>query len=214
VNHKKNEVIILVIRMEKEQELASVDDIRRARTETTVALVNYLETYKPEQASRESKHALMGPVGKLLSRITTTGDINWEAVKGYVLSVHKNQQAPRGVSADAAICLDTATEALAKLRDLLPPTKWLKTVEDIDDEVFFGLYKGHLIGQRKGIQKKFQEWLKSNVSLKEINELLPEEDRYSSYEVIDDPFSVAPELGDIVQRFWDGRTKTKKEDSK
>jgi len=151
--------------MEKEQELASVDDIREARTEATVALVNYLETYKPEPARRESKHALMGPVGKLLSRITATGDINWEAVKGYVLSVHKNQQAPRGVSADAAIRLDTAMEALAKLRGLLPPTKWIKTVEDIDDEVFFGLYKGHLIGQRKGIQKKFQNWLKNNFCL-------------------------------------------------
>ncbi len=200
--------------MEKEQELASVDDISKARTEATVALVIYLETFKPTQARRESKHALMGPVGKLLSRITTTGDINWDAVKGYVLSVHKNQQAPRGVSADAAISLDTAMEALAKLRDILPPTKWLKTVEDIDDEVFFGLYKGHLIGQRKGIQKKFHEWLKANVSLKEINELLPEDDRYSSFEAIEDPFSVDTELSDIVNRFWEGRKKTKKEDSK
>ncbi|MHA1137771.1 MAG: hypothetical protein ACTSSE_14920 [Candidatus Thorarchaeota archaeon] len=199
--------------MEKEQELASVDEVRKVRTNAAAALVSYLETYKPEQRSSESKHALMGPVGKLLSRITTTGDINWESVKGYVLSVHKNQQAPRGVSAEAAIRLDTAIESLAKLRGLLPPTKWLKTVEDIDDEVFFGLYKGHLIGQRKGIQKKFQEWLKTNVSLEEINELLPEEDRYSSFDAIEDPFSVAPELGNIVNRFWNERTK-KKEDSK
>ena len=201
--------------MEKEQELASMDDIRDARTEATVALVSYLETYKPEQARRESKHALMGPVGKLLSRITATGDINWEAVKGYVLSIHKNQQAPRGVSADAAIRLDTAMDALAKLRSLLPPTKWLKTVEDIDDEVFFGLYKGRLIGQRKGIQKKFQIWLKSNVPLKEINALLPpEEDRYSSYEAIEDPYSVPTELSEIRNLFWEDYKKTKKEDSK
>ncbi len=205
---------ILVIRMEKEQEIASVDDIRKARSEVTVALVNYLETFKPEQARRESKHALMGPVGKLLSRITTTGDINWEAVKGYVLSVHKNQQAPRGVSVDAAIRLDTAMEALAKLRDLLPPTKWFKTIEDIDDEVFFGLYKGHLIGQRKGIQKKFQVWLKNKIPLKDINELLIEEDRYSSFEAIEDPYSVPTELSEIKNQFWEDYKKTKKEESK
>lgn len=196
--------------MDKEQELAKNEDVREARSKVTGALVHYLETYKPEQTS-ESKHALMGPVGKLLSRITTTGDINWEAVKGFVLSVHKNQQAPRGVSPDAAIRLDEAVSALSELRDLLPPTKWLKAVEDIDDEVFFGLYKGHLIGQRKGIQKKFHTWLNANTTLDEINELLPEDMQYKSLEDVEDPFSVPIELESVTKRFWDDYKKPKKE---
>jgi hypothetical protein len=203
----------MVIRMEKESELASSDEIRKTRFAVTTALIRYLETYKPAQTG-ESKHALMGPVGKLLSRITTTGDINWEAVKGYVLSVHKNQQAPRGVSSDAATRLDEATASLEKLRSLLPPTKWLKTVEDIDDEVFFGLYKENLVGQRRGIQKKFQTWLKSNVSLEDINALLPENEQYKSYDDIDDPFSVSTKLEDLTERFWEDYKKSKKEGTK
>ncbi|MHA1769314.1 MAG: hypothetical protein ACTSV3_05620 [Candidatus Thorarchaeota archaeon] len=199
--------------MDKEPELASEEEVRDARSKATAALVHYLETYKSDKTS-DSKHALMGPVGKLLPRITTTGDINWESVKGYVLSIHKNLQAPRGVSPDAAIRLDEAVAALEHLRTLLPPTKWLKTVEDIDDEVFFGLYKGHLIGQRKGIQKKFHEWLKANSSLDEVNALLPEDEQYASIEDIEDPFSVPDELGGILKRYWDYYKKKKKEGKK
>ena len=199
----------MVIRIDKEQELAKVEDIREARSKATDSLIRYLETYRAEQTS-ESKHALMGPVGKLLSKITTTGDINWEAVKGFVLSVHKNLQSPRGVSADAAIRLDESVDALSELKALLPPTKWLMTVEDIDDEVFFGLYKKRLIGQRKGIQKKFHAWLKDNITLDEINEPLPDEMQYESFKDVEDPFSVPEQLAVIRNRFWEDYRKPKR----
>jgi hypothetical protein len=195
--------------MAKEDEKASSEEIKEKRSEVTRSLIEYLETFKPEGDQGDSKHALMGPVGKLLTRITTTGDINWDAVKGYILSIHKNQQAPRGVSPDAAERLDAAIMQLDELRNLLPPTKWLKTVEDIDDEVFFGLYKGKLLGQRKGIQKKFHAWLKENHKLPDINKLLLEENQYKSIEDIEDPFSVPSELTEITQQFWNERKKKK-----
>ena len=93
----------MVIRMEKEEEKATSEEIREKRSDVTQALIEYLKTFKPQDQIGDSKHALMGPVGKLLTRITTTGDINWEATKGYVLSVHKNQQAPRGVGGPEAL---------------------------------------------------------------------------------------------------------------
>jgi hypothetical protein len=199
----------MVIRMVKEEEKATIERVREVRSKATESLIAYLETFRPPESMGDSKHALMGPVGKLLSRITSTGDINWEATKGYVLSIHKNQQAPRGVSADAAERLDKAIEVLAELRGLLPPTKWLKTVEDIDDEVFFGLYKAKLVGQRRGVQKLFHKWLKETYSLEEINELLLEENQYGAIEAIEDPFSLPPELSEIRERFWEDRKKKK-----
>ena len=197
----------MVIRMEKEEEKATSEEIREKRSDVTQALIEYLKTFKPQDQVGDSKHALMGPVGKLLTRITTTGDINWEATKGYVLSVHKNQQAPRGVSPEAAERLDDVMMKLRELRDLLPPTKWLKMVEDIDDEVFFGLYKEKLIGQRKGIRKKFHEWLKETHKLADINKLLLEENQYKKIDDIEDPFSVPPELKEITTQFWNERKK-------
>jgi hypothetical protein len=199
----------MVIRIAKEEEKATDEEIREVRFQATKALIAYLETYKPQDQQSDSKHALMGPVGKLLTKITSTGDINWDATKGYVLSIHKNQQTPRGVSPDAAIRLDEAMSVLEKLRNMLPATKWLKTVEDIDDEVFFGLYKEKLIGQREGIRKKFHEWLTEKHSLKDINKLLLEENQYKSIEDIEDPFSVPSELTEIKEQFWKDRKKEK-----
>lgn len=199
----------LVIRMSKEEEKADRDQVSEVRKKAATFLMEYMETFHPEDRRSDSKHALMGPVGKLLSRITTTGEINWDAVKGYVLSIHKNQQGSRGVSAEAAERLDKATTSLSELKEMLPATKWLKTVEDIDDEVFFGLYKTKLVGQRKGIQKQFQEWLKTKYAIEDINKQLDSESQYKSVEDVEDPFSTPTELASIVKEFWEHRKSTK-----
>jgi hypothetical protein len=201
----------MIIRMSKEEEKYDLNEVQEVRQKTVDALVEYLKTFRPEDRGSDSKHALMGPAGKLLTRITSTGEINWGAVKGYVLNLHKNQQAGR-VSASAAERLDDAVEHLAELNKLLPPTKWLKAVEDLDDEIFFRVYKEKLVAQRAGIQKQFQDWLKDNISIDELNELVGPDYGYSSFEDVEDPWSVPPKLDDIKQRFWDERRKkTEKE---
>lgn len=201
----------MIIRMRKEEEKYDLKEVQEIRRKAAKALVEYLKTFRPKDRSGDSKHALMGPVGKLLAKITNTGEINWDAVKGYILNVHKNQQAHR-VSASAAERLDGAIKHLAELNNLLPPTKWLKTVEDLDDEVFFRVYKEKLVAQRTGIQKQFQEWLKQKLSsIDELNELIGPDYGYSSFEDVEDPWSVPSELENIVKQFWDERKKTKKE---
>jgi len=197
----------MVIRMSKEEEKYDLKEVQGARQKAVEALVEYLKTFRPEDRGSDSKHALMGPAGKLLTRITSTGEINWGAVKGYVLNVHKNQQAGR-VSASAAERLDDAVKHLAELNKLLPPTKWLKTVEDLDDEIFFRVYKEKLVGQRTGIQKQFQGWLKEKFSsIDELNELVGPDYGYSSFDDVEDPWSVPTELDEIRQQFWDERRK-------
>lgn len=197
--------------MDKEEEKTDRETIVKARNEAVKALVNYLDTFYPPPArSSNSKHALMGPVGKLLSRLMTTGDINWEALKGYILSIHKNQQSERGVSTEAANRLDESINALRNLNDLMPPTRWLKTLEDIDDEVFFLLFKGKLSGQRQFIKKQFIEWLQTKYkSVDEINNLLKDA-KYGSFDQVDDPFSTPVEMKPIVDEFWKER-KSKEE---
>ena len=202
----------MIIRMSKEEEKYDLKEVQGARQKAAEALVEYLKTFHPEDRGSDSKHALMGPVGKLLTRITSTGEINWDAVKGYVLNVHKNQQAGR-VSASATERLDDAVKHLAELKSLLPPTKWLRAVEDLDDEVFFRVYKEKLVAQRAGIQKQFQGWLKEKFnSIDELNELVGPDYGYSSFEDVEDPWSVPPKLDEVKQRFWDERKKAEKED--
>lgn len=189
-----------------------IEQIRETRQKAALALVEYLKTFRIEDKKSDSKHALMGPVGKLLTRLTTTGDINWDAVKGYVLSIHKNQQAGR-VPANAAERLDEAIQELSRLRDLLPPTKWLKTVEDLDDEVFFRVYKEKLVGQRAWIQKEFQEWLeKKYKTIDKINTIVGPDYGYSSFTDVEDPWSAPEELAELVEEYWEDRKKSKKEE--
>lgn len=202
----------IVIRMSKEEEKHNFREVQEARQKAVKALVKYLKTFRPKDGGSDSKHALMGPVGKLLTRITSTGEINWDAAKGYILSVHKSQQARR-ISTSAAERLDDAVKHLAELNSLLPPTKWLRTVEDMDDEVFFRVYKEKLVAQRTGIQKQFQEWLKQKFdSVDELNELVGPNYGYSSFKDVEDPWSVPSELENIKQRFWEEWKKTRKEE--
>jgi len=202
----------MTIRMSKEETKYDIKQMRETRQRAALALVEYLKTFRLEDNKSDSKHSLMGPVGKLLTRLTTTGDINWDAVKGYVLSIHKNQQAGR-VPANAAERLDEAIQELSQLRDLLPPTKWLKTVEDLDDEVFFRVYKEKLVGQRTWIQKEFQEWLeKKYETIDAINAILGPDFGYSSFKDVEDPWSVPEELAELVEEYWEARKKSKKEE--
>ncbi|NWF94509.1 MAG: beta-galactosidase [Candidatus Thorarchaeota archaeon] len=198
--------------MDKEEQKYDIEQIAAARKKAADALVEYLKTFRPEDAGTDSKHALMGPVGKLLTRLTTTGEINWEAVKGFVLSIHKNQQKGR-MPASAAERLDDTVRYLAELRALLPPTKWLKTVEDLDDEVFFRVYKEKLVGQKVWVQKEFQEWLERKYkTIDRVNEIVGPDYGYSSFKDVEDPWSVPEELDDDVKEFWEERKKTKKEE--
>ncbi|MFW9804061.1 MAG: hypothetical protein ACFFFC_15470 [Candidatus Thorarchaeota archaeon] len=203
----------MIIKMKREEETTDRTKVKEVRNQAVDALVEYLDTFYPEDRSSDSKHALMGPVGKLLTRVTSTGEIQWGAVKGYVLNIHKNQQSPRGVSAEAAEKLDGAIGALEELKSLLPPTKWLKTVEDLDDEVFFRVYKTKLVGQREWIHGKFRDWLvKSYSSIDELNEILePDEKRYDSFDDVEDPFSTPGSLKKVVDNFWTNY-KRRKED--
>ncbi len=201
----------MIIRMDKEEQKYDSKQIAEVRRKAVEALVEYLKTFRPEDSGTDSKYALMGPVGKLLTRLTTTGEINWEAVKGFVLNIHKNQQEGR-VPASAAERLDETVRYLAELRALLPPTKWLKTVEDLDDEVFFRVYKEKLVAQRRWIQKEFQEWLKQKYkTIERVNEIVGPDYGYSSFEDVEDPWTVPEELKVAVDEFWEQRKKTKKE---
>ncbi|MEM2141674.1 MAG: hypothetical protein QXS20_08600 [Candidatus Thorarchaeota archaeon] len=194
--------------MSREEEKFDIKEVVKTRSEAAEALVKYLKTFRPEGPQSDSKHSLMGPVGKLLTRLTTTGDINWEAVKGYVLNVQKNQQAG-AVPATAAEALDEAVRHLQHLRSLLPPTKWLRTVEDLDDEVFFRAYRDKVVGQRAFVQREFQEWLKGKFgTIERVNELA-EVEQYGSFEEVPDPWSVPSGLQELVKEFWEQRKKKK-----
>lgn len=107
----------------------------------------YLDEY-PVKTAR-SKHAVMGPVAKILERAATR---KWDAqaLTGYALRVHEMNPKARGyLSPTARQALEEGTAQLVELCRTIPVTAVAKVVERIDYSIYYARRK-------KGI-----EWLEA-----------------------------------------------------
>lgn len=105
----------------------------------------YLDEYPAKTA--KSKHAVMGPVAKILERVQT-GKWDAQALTGYALRVHEmNPKATRYLSPEARKALEDGTNQLVKLCKEVPVIAVAKVIEQID----YGLYYVR--------RKKSLEWL-------------------------------------------------------
>lgn len=121
-------------------------DSVRPRMEAIVGLFDkYLDEYPVKTA--KSKHAVMGPVAKILERAATR---KWDAqaLTGYALRVHEmNPKAKGFLSLTARQSLEEGTAQLVSLCREIPVTVVAKVVERIDYSLYYARRK-------KGI-----EWL-------------------------------------------------------
>ncbi len=123
-------------------------DSVRSQMEAIVALFDkYLDEYPVKTA--KSKHAVMGPVAKILERAATR---RWDAqaLTGYALRVHEmNPKAGGYLSPAARQALEDGTAGLVDLCRQVPVTAVAKVVERIDYSLYYARRK-------KGI-----EWLEN-----------------------------------------------------
>jgi hypothetical protein len=123
-------------------------DSVRPQIEAIVARFDqYLDEYPVKTA--KSKHAVMGPVAKILERAATR---KWDAqsLTGYALRVHEMNPKARGyLSPTARQALEEGTAQLVELCRTIPVTAVAKVVERIDYSLYYARRK-------KGI-----EWLES-----------------------------------------------------
>lgn len=116
------------------------------KIESVITLFDrYLDEY-PTKTAR-SKHAVMGPVAKILER-AQTGKWDSQALTGYALRVHEMNPKVRGyLSPKGRQALEEGTQQLVILCKEVPVTAVAKVVERID----YGLYYAR--------RKKGLEWL-------------------------------------------------------
>jgi hypothetical protein len=123
-------------------------DSVRPQIEAIVARFDqYLDEYPVKTA--KSKHAVMGPVAKILERAATR---KWDAqsLTGYALRVHEMNPKARGyLSPIARQALEEGTTQLVELCRTIPVTAVAKVVERIDYSLYYARRK-------KGI-----EWLEN-----------------------------------------------------
>jgi hypothetical protein len=103
------------------------------------SLFEYLGRYKPERWG-ESKGNLMGPVGKLLSAVSSGRFENEDAIMGYVVNIHNNTStlSLTPVSLDN---LKMAINSLHQIRLIANERMWLRILREIDYAVFLRQYE-------------------------------------------------------------------------
>ena len=134
-----------IIMLKPKEQGLSEGTIKEQIAEVVSLFDNYLEEY-PVRSAR-SKHALMGPVAKVLDR-AKAGQWDAEPLTGYALRMHEMNPQSRGgyISVTAIENLRRGVEKLLRLCKTIPITALATTVEQID----YGLYFQR---KKKGIER-------------------------------------------------------------
>lgn len=121
-----------------------LDSVRPTIESIVVQFDKYLDEYPIKTA--KSKHAVMGPVAKILERAQTR---KWDAqaLTGYALRVHEMNPKARGyLSPLARQALEEGTARLVALCCEVPVTAVAKVVERIDYSLYY-------VRRKKGIER-------------------------------------------------------------
>lgn len=103
-------------------------------------LAKYLEDYIPEKIGPKlSKSSIMGPIGKLLSVISSIKLDTKDALVGYVINIHENTS-NKLLTDKGRNNLEVGVEKLLKLKQKAPKRFFSKALREID----YGVYKRKL----------------------------------------------------------------------
>lgn len=99
-------------------------------------LYRYLEDYAPEKYVY-TKHAIMGPVGKLIEIIGASkfGD-NVDSYVGYIVNIHQNES-KKALSLEGMASLREAVTTLMQLKARFSERTFLKILRSVDYGVYF-----------------------------------------------------------------------------
>lgn len=141
-----------VYRLKEEKEITPelMEELNKEVESIIEDFAKYLESFK---GKGYSKHSVMGPIGKLLSAITSNKLETKDALVGYVINVHKNTM-EYDPSIEASESLKKGIERLLNLKKTAPNRLFTKATREID----YGVYKKKLEyilskSEKKSIEK-------------------------------------------------------------
>ncbi|RLG21298.1 hypothetical protein DRN72_03970 [Methanosarcinales archaeon] len=127
----------------KETEGVDKEKISEMQKKVIEYLSEYLKWFKPKirEGAEYSytKTSIMGPVGKLLSAVSSGKIENPDALVGYIVNIH-NATAENPISKQANEHLENGVNALLELRKIAPKRMWMKILREVD----YAVYKNKL----------------------------------------------------------------------
>jgi len=104
--------------------------------EITGHFAAYLDNFRSKRKT-SSEHAVLGPVGKLLNKVTG-GERNLEALLGYTMRVHDEMSNVSSYLAPAGMeHLSAGADALLTLLDEAPLSARDRIIAQVDDGVYY-----------------------------------------------------------------------------
>jgi len=128
--------------------LKDLEEIRQLKEDVIDALSSYLEGY---YRGGFSKHAIMGPVGKLLSAVASSKIESVEALIGYILNIHEKATG-YAVQQEYREHLENGIRLLMELKRKTPKRLFTKELREIDYGVYYRRMKciAEKIAKKKG----------------------------------------------------------------
>lgn len=124
-----------IVVLETEKPKIDPDEVKRRISEIVELFDAYLDEYPVKNA--RSKHAVMGPVAKVLDR-AEAGQWDVEPLTGFALRLHEmNPRTSGRISVGAVNKLREGTERLLALCRDVPVTSLASTVEQVDYSLYF-----------------------------------------------------------------------------
>lgn len=128
------------IKEERKVEPELVHEVKTDIESIIENLAMYLEDFMPDRkGQRFSKTSVLGPVGKLLSAISSTKLETKDALIGYVINVHENTSKKR-LTGEGKKNLEEGVAKLLLLKEKAPKRFFFKAIREID----YGVYKRKL----------------------------------------------------------------------
>ena len=122
----------------------------------------YLRGYRSRRATG-SKHAVLGPVGKLLNK-AAAGERNLDSLLGYTVRIHEMSSTGGYLSPSALEHLRQGAEGLLDLLADAPVAVRSRLIEQVDDAVYYRHQKRHyewLHGYMAGKRDAFVTFLRT-----------------------------------------------------
>lgn len=146
---------IYKIKEERKVSPEMMDEIKNDIETTIDHFARYLEDF---QGEGNTKTQVVGPVGKLLSGISSAKFETRDALVGYVVNIHKNttKSKTEWLSDEGRENLEKGIETLLSLKEKAPNRLFSKALREID----YGVYKRkleYIYSKNKKKDKKAKE---------------------------------------------------------
>lgn len=123
----------------------------------------YLDEFRSKRSSG-SKHAVLGPIGKLLNK-AASGERNLESLLGYTTRVHEMSNISSYLSPQALDHLRKGADGLVSLLQEAPLSARERIIAQVDDSVYYlrrKQYADFLEGRRQAFSAFLREKYKKN----------------------------------------------------